>query len=274
MNRTWKTRVMPLVLLALLAGAAGSAVAQTADEKGAEPTKKGFFDFIKAGGLVGYTIIAMSIVSAGLVIDSFVHIKQAKLLPPEVLEESEDLARKGRFSQIVTLCKANGSMICRIIGNGLSQGSLGLPAVRQAMQDQGAKELHRLNQRVGYMGFIGSIGPMLGLLGTVLGMVGSFNILGTSKGSARPDELAVGISYALVTTCEGLIVAIPMMFFHNFFRDRVAGIGQESSGVCERLVRLMAQAIESRSAARPVQQPGADQDPGGESAGKDSAARG
>lgn len=215
---------------------------------------KGFLDFIKSGGVVGYTIIALSLVSAALVIDTFGHAKPDRMMPAGIIEQSETLARKGRFSEMVTLCHSGDSMLSRILGAGLSQGGFGLAAVRAAMQEQGVKELTKLNQRVGYMGFIGSIGPMLGLLGTVLGMVSSFNVLGSSKGAARADELAVGISYALVTTCEGLIVAIPMMFFHNYFRDRVARLGQECSGVCERVLRCMDWALQAKTAspARPA----------------------
>ena len=72
-----------------------------------------------------------------------------------------------------------------------------------------------------------------------------------SRGAARPDELAVGISEALVTTCMGLVVAVPLMFFHNLFRDRVARIAHDASARCERLVRVMATVIEARG-GRPM----------------------
>lgn len=258
MSRTWKRLlVCAAPALVILAAAVGMAAAQGGAAPDTE-TRKGFVDFLKAGGVVGYTLIALSFASAALVIDSFRHIKQERLLPPLVIAEFEDLARKGRFSQIATLCKASDSMICRIIAKGLAQGAMGLVTVRQAMQEQGVKEITKLNQRTGYMGFIGSIGPMMGLLGTVLGMVSSFNVMGVSKGAARADELAVGISYALITTCEGLVVAIPMMFFHNFFRDRVTRLGQESSAVCERLLRQMTIVMEARvmaAAAKPAGAP-------------------
>ena len=78
-------------------------------------------------------------------------------------------------------------------------------------------------------------------------MIGSFNVLGAHKGAARPDQLAVGISEALVTTCMGLVVAVPLMFFHNLFRDRVARIGHEASGRCERLLRVMTAAMGARA---------------------------
>ena len=195
-------------------------------------------------------IMLLSVLGIYLVIDSFIHLKMDKLMPPLVTDQLTSLARTGRFGELLTFSKASDCVISRIVGSGLAQGSFGLPAVRQAMQEQGIKEVTRLNQRVGYLGFLGSIGPMLGLLGTVAGMIGSFNVLGSSKGAARPDELASGISLALVTTCMGLVLAIPLMFFHNYFRDRVTRLGQESSGVCERILQIMTTVIDTRNAAK------------------------
>lgn len=229
-------------------GAPAPAAAPASNQPAATVQTRGFGDFLTAGGVVGYVIMALSVLSAGLVIDSLIHVRSVKLLPPTLIEQCLSIARKGKFSDILLVAQ-NDTMLGRIIRAGFSQGQFGLPAVRQAMQEQGVREVTRLNQRVGYLGFIGSVGPMLGLLGTVVGMIGSFNVLGSAKGSARPDELATGISLALVTTCEGLVLAIPMMFFHNHFRDRVLRLGQESSGVCERLLMVVGGIVESRARA-------------------------
>ena len=240
------------VIVVLLAVAAGSAVAQ---DEGAGPekaapaeTSKRMLDFIKAGGPVGYLIILLSIVGIALVIEGFLHIKADKLLPQTVCQHSEQLASKGRFSELLALCQADNSMLGRILRGALSQGQLGIAAVRDAMLEGGTREMTRLRQRVGYIGFIASVAPMLGLLGTVTGMISSFNVLGMEKGAARPDELAKGISEALVTTCMGLVLAVPLMFFHNYFRDRLTRIGHEASGLCERLLRLMTAVMEARTA--------------------------
>ncbi len=238
-----------LVSLAIVLLPATACLAQTANVPQAAQTRS-FLDFILAGGVVGYTIMLLSVLGIYLVIDSFIHLKMDKLMPPLVTDQLTSLARTGRFGELLTFSKASDCVISRIVGSGLAQGSFGLPAVRQAMQEQGIKEVTRLNQRVGYLGFLGSIGPMLGLLGTVAGMIGSFNVLGSSKGAARPDELASGISLALVTTCMGLVLAIPLMFFHNYFRDRVTRLGQESSGVCERILQIMTTVIDTRNAAK------------------------
>jgi biopolymer transport protein ExbB len=257
-RRTLLIAVTVLGLAWVTLSAAQQALGQTTPAPAAPAVQqKGFWEFLTAGGVVGYAIIGLSFLSAGLVIDSFSYVRLVKLVPPGVVEQAENLARRGRFSEVLTLCKAGDSLYSRVLQAGMAQGALGVAAVRQAMQEQGLKEFAKLNQRVGYMGFIGSIGPMAGLLGTVLGMVNSFQVLGASKGTARPDELAQGIAYALVTTCEGLVVAIPMMFFHNFFRDRVTKVSNECSGDCERFLRIANAVVEARMRARPMPAPGA-----------------
>jgi biopolymer transport protein ExbB len=232
----------------------GEGVTSNVDQAAPAPTKS-LLDFIRAGGPVGYLIIALSFVGIALVIDGFLNFKVDKLLPPPVSQRAEELARRGGFSEMLSLCKASDSMLSRIISHALSQGKLGMEAVREGMQESGTREVTRLHQRVGYIGFIASIAPMLGLLGTVSGMISSFNVLGMAKGAARPDELAVGISEAMVTTCLGLIVAVPLMFFHNYFRDRVTRIGLEASGQCERLTRIMTATLQARGGARPDDAP-------------------
>ncbi len=197
-------------------------------------------EFIQAGGIVGLVIILLSFVGAALVIDAFLKIKKDKLLPEDLAEKSIQLARTGQFTELRTCCKADPSMLGSIVGNAIDEGDWGLDAVREHVEQEGSRQLTRLHQRVSYIGLIASIAPMLGLLGTVVGMIRAFEVLGAAKGAARPDELAVGISQALVTTCMGLVVAVPLLFFHALLRDRVTRISQETSAICERLLRAIA----------------------------------
>ena len=235
------------VAVGLAVAAAASAADVTAESTG--ESSKSMLDFLKAGGIIGILIVLMSFVGAALIIEGFLRLNVDKLLPPSVAEQAEALAAKGKFSEILALSSGSDSMLGRIIRGALSEGQLGMDAVRESMLTAGTREMTRMEQRVGYVGFIASIAPMLGLLGTVTGMIASFNVLGIAKGAARPDELAVGVSEALVTTCLGLIVAVPMMFFHSFLRDRLTRIGQQASGHCERLLRIMTAWIETRNLA-------------------------
>ena len=227
----------------LLCIGAGSVHGQ---ESESEVTTRSLLDLVQAGGFVGYAIIVLSLVGVALVVDAFFRLRHDVLVPDSLTEQVLDLTGKGRFEEVLALCKTNDSLVARVIHAGLSDGRLGLDAVRESLQQQGAKEITRLRQRNGYIGLIASVAPMLGLLGTVVGMILSFRLLGEAQGAARPDELALGISQALVTTCMGLIVAVPLMFFYAYFRDRITRIGQEAAGVGEKMLRRMAVVIETR----------------------------
>jgi len=219
--------------------------------------------FIRAGGVVGYVILFLSFAGFALVIDSFIHLKPAKLVPPMLVEQLVQMGRQGRFQDVRNLCLSVDCLLARVIENTFAQGRMSLADAREVIEEQGTREITRLHQWVGYIGFIAAVAPMLGLLGTVTGMIDSFNVLGTAKGAAPPEDLARGVAEALVTTCMGLIVALPLMFFHAYFRDRVTRIGQEAAGACDRLMRALADSQRLRAGPAP-EAPEAAEAPGGE----------
>ncbi len=207
---------------------------------------RSFLDLVQAGGPVGYAIIVLSLCGLALVIDAFLRLREDQLIPGNLAEQVHEMTGKGRFEEVLSLCKTHDSMLARVIAGGLSDGKMGLAAVREGLEQQGVMEVARLRERIGYIGLIASVAPMLGLLGTVTGMIASFRLLGEAQGSARPDELALGISQALVTTCMGLIVAMPLVFFHAFFRNRITRIGNEAAAVGEKMLRIMNVVIDTR----------------------------
>jgi biopolymer transport protein ExbB len=242
--------VLAAVPCALAAAAEPGGTAPPADNS---LQTKSLVDFIKAGKTVGHTIIFLSFVGMALVIDCFMRITARRLVPPMLARQVVSMAREARIAEIVRVSRESDSLLGRILGKVLSQRPLSLASAREALQEEGSKEITRLQHRVGYIGFIATIAPMLGLLGTVTGMIYSFNILGTSQEYPKPDQLAIGVAEALVTTCEGLIVAIPLMFFHLHFRGRVTYIGQEAADVCDSVMRGLAAVIEARTTGRPPQ---------------------
>ena len=208
---------------------------------------RSLLDLVVAGGPVGYLILLLSLVGFALVIDAFVRVRKEAILPSDLADETLKLAGRRRFDEVLSLCKTSDSVLGRVVEGGLSQGKLGLDAVREGLQQEGESEFTRLRQRNGYLGLIAAVAPMLGLLGTVTGMIASFRLLGETQGSARPDELALGISQALVTTSMGLILAVPLTFFYAFFRDRINRIAHETGGFGDRLLRTMQVALATRS---------------------------
>ena len=207
----------------------------------------------KKGGTVGYAIVLLSFIGMALVIDCLMRITSGKLVPPDLARQVVALAREARLGEIVRLSRESDSLLGRVLCKVMAQRPLSLASAREALQEEGAREIVRLQHRVGYIGFIATIAPMLGLLGTVVGVISSFNVLGTSGQDPKPGDMIVGVSEALVTTCEGLIVAIPLLFFHLFFRVRVTRIGHEAAGVCDGVMRGLAAVVEARTTGRLAQ---------------------
>ncbi|MEM7627734.1 MAG: MotA/TolQ/ExbB proton channel family protein [Planctomycetota bacterium] len=207
---------------------------------------RSLLDLVLAGGPVGYVIILLSLGGLALVVDGFIRLHKNELVPEALAEQIIELSGKRRFEEILSLCKTSDTLLGRVTAAGIGEGRLGIDAVREGLQQRGEQEFTTLRQRNGYLGLIAAVAPMLGLLGTVTGMISSFQLLGEAQGAARPDELALGISQALVTTCMGLILAVPLTFFYAVFRDRINRIAQETGAIGEKMLRVMAVAIEQR----------------------------
>ncbi len=192
---------------------------------------------IKAGSWIGFFIILLSVAAMALIIEHFMSIKDEKLIPPDFVAALQENIEAKRFQEAVTLCESSDNYISRIMQVGLTEIPYGYESMVEAMATVGEEESIKLNQKIGYLSFIGMIAPMLGLLGTVTGMIISFNKIASATSGVDASELAYGISQALVTTCEGLLVAIPALFFHSLFQDKVTNIGLEAGAVCEELIR-------------------------------------
>ncbi|MGB7157795.1 MAG: MotA/TolQ/ExbB proton channel family protein [Tepidisphaeraceae bacterium] len=252
-----------LPLLAWAAAVALPAVVVLAQQPGAPPPPtptptemetRSALQFVTGGGVVGYIIIALSILAVALVIDVLLRIKRDRTFPESLVRHAMELAEHGKAGELLAMSKASDTMFGRIIGGALDRGRYGIDVVRQEVQQIGEREIFKLRNRVAQIGVIATAGPMLGLLGTVIGMINSFSVLGESKNAARPDELAAGISLALITTCQGLILAVPLIFVHMYLRDRVSATSQEAAHVSEKLLGLLATGSANRQRAMAQQQ--------------------
>jgi biopolymer transport protein ExbB len=230
----YKLLVCLLAFLVVFALTAGIAVAQ--DDEG-EPEVKSvtWLDTILAGGAIGAVIILMSVISLALVIEHFVNIRRDKLVPPEILGEIEVLFEDEEFEEAMELCEAEPSYFTNIVGAALPKMGSGYNTMMEAIMESGDEESTKLHQKIGYLSLIGNIAPMMGLLGTVQGMIQAFQKIAAARGAPEPSELAGGISMALVTTMLGLVVAIPTMVCFFYFRNRVVAVGVEINNICNDL---------------------------------------
>lgn len=198
--------------------------------------------FVVAGGVVGYLIIALSLGALALVVTHLLQIRRSALAPPELLDELD--ARLGAdrpdVAGALAICQepANRCFTTRVLGAGLTRvahSPLGGLELRTAMEETASSEVARLYRSTDALALIAAIAPMLGLLGTVVGINAAFGTIAAVEGVARQDQLAGDISLALTTTIMGLILAIPATAAVTFFRNRIDGLAQEVGNRVEAL---------------------------------------
>jgi biopolymer transport protein ExbB len=194
------------------------------------------FELIMKGGVVGGLIILLSCVALGLVIDYAITIRRAKLAPVEDIATFKDLVEKQDLTRVREVAKDKPTFLSDVLTAGLDEINLGYPAMIKAMEDTAEARTAKQARRIEHLNVIGNISPMMGLLGTVIGMLRCFNEISQVSGSIDPKQLAAGIFEALVTTCLGLIVAIPTLYFYAIFRNRLDELGGEASVAAEQII--------------------------------------
>jgi biopolymer transport protein ExbB len=206
-----------------------------------------WLDTVQRGGPVGYLIIGLSMIALTLIVMHLVQIRRAALLPPDQLEIIEDLLARRDVTGTLEYCVSpdNDSYLTRILSAGLTRfqnSAFGAFEVKTAIEEAGEDQTARLYRSTDALGVIGAIAPLLGLLGTVLGMVGAFEYLSRTA-ETNPEELAANISLALVTTLMGLTLAIPCIALFTFFRNRIDALASEAGSEIERLVLYLETAL-------------------------------
>ncbi|MBN1589386.1 MAG: MotA/TolQ/ExbB proton channel family protein [Pirellulales bacterium] len=194
-----------------------------------EAASGSFWDIFKAGGVVGLVILLLSIVAVALVIEHIMTIRASVLMPAGLGDEVRQLLADGDLAAAEQQCRRRSSFLAFVLAAGLGEVEGGWAAVEKATEDATADQSARLFRKIEYLSVIGNIAPMLGLLGTVIGMIFAFHEVAATQGAARAADLATGIYLALVTTVEGLIVAIPALAAFAIFRNRVDQLVAETA---------------------------------------------
>ncbi len=177
-------------------------------------------DLISRGGIFMIPIMLFSIVALAVFLERLWRLREGKILPYEAMQEVEDLVREGRFAEAQALCRRNPSPLARIGLAGLQYRNASRRVVQEKMEGRGRAAALELRRGIGLLQTIASVSPLLGLLGTVGGMIKVFDAIST-KGVGNPGVLATGIAEALITTAAGLSVAIPTFLGQRYLSNRV-----------------------------------------------------
>jgi len=238
-----------LPILMLQDGAAG----------GAAQTSRSLLGYIHSGGVISYVLVALSILAVALMVANIVMLRRTSMAPDHVVEGLEPLLAERNIDAVQAFCRVpgNDSFLARIVSRGLAQVSrsqFGLLELKPAVEEAGARELAKLERANHGLAMLAAVGPMLGLLGTVIGMIGAFATIAHETGVAKNQNLADYMSIALVCTAEGLIIAIPCTFAYAIFKRRTERVASEVGDIAERLLSVLGSGA-GRAAAghRPAQ---------------------
>ncbi len=209
-----------------------------AAESGSSTNRQSYLGWMFNALGVRYTIafLALSFTGVALFVMNVLTARREAICPSHLEETFAAHLDNKQYQEAFELAKTDESFLGNVLAAGMSKLSQGYDHAIEAMQEVGEEENMKLEHRLSYMALIGSIAPMVGLLGTVDGMIGSFSVIANSSAQPKPSELAAGIATALFTTLVGLVIAIPAIAAYNILKNRVSRLVLEVGIVSEDLL--------------------------------------
>jgi len=214
-----KKRIFIMAMLFVAVGVFAQDAAPAAEEA---PQQINLWNMIKTGGWAMWPLGGFSFFMVALIIQNFISLRPKTLLHTEMMPELLEHMLNDKVKTALVYCRKHPSMFTNTFGAGLERcldvtGEYDFDKVKESVEEASVEQLSKLMKPIDYLSIIGASAPMLGLLGTVSGMIKAFNTMG-SAGMGDPGKLAANIGEALITTATGLIIAIPAMFFFFFFK--------------------------------------------------------
>lgn len=195
------------------------------------------FEFIKAGGWLMFPIILSSVLALAIIIERFIALQVRKVVPREDIERARQMAASGKVNNAVLDDLRASSLVGRVLSVGLESRDLPRHIMKENVEEAGRHVVHSMERYMTALGTIAAITPLMGLLGTVLGMIQTFSAI-TRVGVGNPTELAGGIAQALITTAAGISIAIVALIFHRYFKARVDNYVVEMEQEAVRLIEI------------------------------------
>ena len=196
------------------------------------------WEIVTAGGWLMLPIVACSIVALAIVGERFFTLRPERVLPTNLVADVWRMASTRQLTEEKVRDIQQGSPLGRILAAGLYNRAQDRDVMKASIEEVGGHVTHELGRYLNALGTIAAVTPLLGLLGTVIGMISVFTNI-TTVGVGNPAQLAGGISQALITTAGGLMVAIPSLMFHRYFRARVDGLVVDMEKESLKLVDVM-----------------------------------
>jgi biopolymer transport protein ExbB len=233
------------------AAPAKSAAALAPAEGATPPARKNMLQWAyEASGPIGLFLLLLSVYFVALVIRLFMEFRVSEAVPTALVERLEAAIRDKKFQDAYDACKDNDSFLARLVRVGIATLPNGRQEAKEAMAATAEEIVTTLELKISYLAVIGTLGPMIGLVGTIWGMIMSFQEIATAAGAQpKPEKVAGGISTALFITLEGVSLSVPAIFFFAFFRNRIAQMNMEATRVADRTINSL---VAAAKAAKPA----------------------
>lgn len=198
---------------------------------------------VDASGPIGLAILIMSFYLIALIAWMTMEYRRSVAIPDRLVREVGDLLSLKQYTEAYQKLTENPSFLGRVLSAGVRKLPSGMAPAQRAMELANDDATMAMEHRTTYLATVGTLGPMIGLVGTVYGMILSFRVIATAGGSPQASQLAAGISTALFATLEGIAISIPAIFFHAIFRNRIARLSLEVALIAESLLEQFAPGI-------------------------------
>lgn len=215
---------------------AQDAAAPAAGNAGAPQQSASLFELYTKGGVIGYITTLCSVVAMTITIQCFLEFKKEKLLPAYFINEIQTCIEEDDIDGAMDACDREDIPLAKIMGHVFSRYDGGAQKMADAMVEASDEQANNWAMKISWLSLIGGIAPMLGLFGTVSGMITAFDTISKSAGTASPEMLAKGIMEALVTTFIGLAVAIPTITCYNILKNKMNSLIIEQANICSDLL--------------------------------------
>ncbi len=196
-------------------------------------------EIIWQGGPLMWPILLCSVVAVAIALERFFALRKAGADTREFMDAMRNFLRQGRVQEATDTCGEAATPLARVARAGLQKHGSAKAAIREAMEDAGRLEVPKLERLLSGLATCATVAPLLGLLGTVTGMIKAFNRISTMQGMVSPADLAEGINNALITTAAGLTVAIPTLVMYNYFVSRVSSLVLEMEASASEIADLI-----------------------------------
>ncbi len=209
---------------------------------------------VRVSGLIGVVILGLSFYFVATVVRLFLELRLENVVPPGLVSQYNELLEQRDYRGIFTVAKEDGSPLGDVLATGIRELPNGLSEARETMERAADAETVSMERKISMLAVLGTLGPMIGLLGTLKGMIASFSVIAMSDVQMKASEVAGGISEALLLTFEGVALSVPAIYFFALFRNRVAHLSVQLLLTADELITELSRS--SRQPPTPGRAPG------------------